>query len=135
MVHLRVDFLQHFGVCQCHFTRCTCVCGVLFSPCIRGGYNPGKEKPQAKKAPKVERVDQKAAAVETAGGRLYGAKNTDSRLKIAANSRVWVRIEDKNGNVVLNQTLLSGDAFNVPNRKGLVLIARDHPLFGAEHGS
>ncbi len=100
-----------------------------------------QNKPQkAKKAEKVERVDRKAAAVDTAGGRLYGAKNKGSRLKIAANSRVWVRIEDKNGNVVLNQTLLSGDAFNVPNRKGLVLIARDggaltYELDGQKHGA
>ncbi len=84
------------------------------------------KKAEVQKAPeKVERVDRKIAKVDTTGGRLYGAKNTNSRLKIAAKSRVWVRIEDQNGNVVLNQTLLSGDAFNVPNRKGLVLIARD----------
>lgn len=95
---------------------------------------------KAAKAEKVERVDQKAAAVETNAGRLYGSKNKDSRLKIAAKSRVWVRIEDKNGNVVLNQTLLSGDAFKVPNRKGLVLIARDggaltYELDGQKHGA
>lgn len=95
---------------------------------------------EAKTPQKVERVDLKMAKVETTGGRLYGAKNKDSRLKIAAKSRVWVRIEDQNGNVVLNQTLLSGDAFNVPNRKGLVLIARDggaltYELDGKKFGS
>ncbi|NNF78329.1 MAG: DUF4115 domain-containing protein [Rhizobiales bacterium] len=95
---------------------------------------------KAEKAAKIERVDRKIARVETTGGRLYGSKNKNSRLKIAAKSRVWVRIEDKNGNVVLNQTLLSGDAFKVPNRKGLVLIARDggaltYELDGQKHGS
>ena len=92
------------------------------------------------KAQKVEQVDRTPAQESTSGGRLYGAKNSDSRLKIAAKSRVWVRIEDKNGNVVLNQTLLSGDAFKVPNRKGLVLIARDggaltYELDGQKHGA
>lgn len=95
---------------------------------------------QAKTPEKIERVDRKIATEETTGGRLYGAKNKDSRLKIAAKSRVWVRIEDGSGNVVLNQTLLSGDAFNVPNRKGLVLIARDggaltYELDGKNHGA
>ena len=95
---------------------------------------------EAAKPEKIERVDRKIAKEDATGGRLYGSKNTDSRLKIAAKSRVWVRIEDKNGNVVLNQTLLSGDAFKVPNRKGLVLIARDggaltYELDGQKHGS
>ncbi|MCP5084241.1 MAG: DUF4115 domain-containing protein [Alphaproteobacteria bacterium] len=95
---------------------------------------------KTEKAEKIERVDRKIAKVDTTGGRLYGSKNKNSRLKIAAKSRVWVRIEDKNGNVVLNQTLLSGDAFKVPNRKGLVLIARDggaltYELDGQKHGS
>ncbi len=90
---------------------------------------PEPKKPaaiQAVKAPAtVERVDRKIKRVSTTGGRLYGAENKSSRLLIQAKSRVWVRIEDNSGNVVLNQTLLSGDVFKVPNRKGLVLIARD----------
>ena len=95
---------------------------------------------KSEKAKKVEQVDLTPAQENASGGRLYGSKNKDSRLKIAAKSRVWVRIEDKNGNVVLNQTLLSGDAFKVPNRKGLVLIARDggaltYELDGQKHGA
>ncbi|MEM7426557.1 MAG: RodZ domain-containing protein [Pseudomonadota bacterium] len=83
-------------------------------------------KPKAARVPvKVEQVERKVARVATTGGRLYGAENSNSRLLIQAKSRVWVRIEDNSGNVVLNQTLLSGDVFQVPNRAGLVLIARD----------
>ncbi len=86
-------------------------------------------KPEMKMAAiapaKVEQVERKITRTETTGGRLYGAANKNSRLMIEAKSRVWVRIEDNLGNVVLNQTLLTGDMFKVPNRKGLVLIARD----------
>ena len=89
---------------------------------------PAKKPAKVKtvKAPaNVERVDRKISRVATTGGRLYGSENKNSRLLIQAKSRVWVRIEDNSGNVVLNQTLLSGDIFKVPNRSGLVLIARD----------
>lgn len=83
-------------------------------------------KVEAVKAPaNVERVDRKVTRTAATGGRLYGSENKNSRLLIQAKSRVWVRIEDNSGNVVLNQTLLSGDIFKVPNRSGLVLIARD----------
>ncbi len=83
------------------------------------------EKKTVKTSPKVERVDRKITTAKETGGRLYGAENKNSRLQIEAQARVWVRIEDNSGNVVFNQTLLSGDVFKVPNRKGLVLIARD----------
>ena len=85
---------------------------------------PAKVK-VAKAPANVERVDRKIERAATTGGRLYGSGNKNSRLHIQAKSRVWVRIEDNSGNVVLNQTLLSGDIFKVPNRSGLVLIARD----------
>ncbi len=70
-------------------------------------------------------IARKISLTEQTGGRLYGAENKNSRVTIEAKSRVWIRIEDDNGNVILNHTLLSGDMFKVPNRKGLVLIARD----------
>ena len=74
----------------------------------------------------VERVDESAAGKN--GGRIYGAKNKNSRLVITARSNVWVRIEDQRGNVVMTRTLMAGDSYKVPNRKGLVVIARDGGL-------
>ena len=39
-----------------------------------------------------------------------------------------MRIEDGNGNVVMTQMLMKGDTYRVPNREGLVVIARDGGL-------
>ncbi|MCX7348622.1 MAG: DUF4115 domain-containing protein, partial [Alphaproteobacteria bacterium] len=52
----------------------------------------------------------------------------DSRLTLKAKAPVWVRIEDANGNVVMTQMLMKGDTYRVPNRDGLVVIARDGGL-------
>jgi cytoskeleton protein RodZ len=51
-----------------------------------------------------------------------------SRLTLRAKGPVWVRIEDANGNVVMTQMLMPGDTYQVPNREGLVVIARDGGL-------
>ncbi len=64
----------------------------------------------------------------TSGGQVYGTENKKSRLILQANSNVWVRIEDARGNVVMTRTLMAGDSYRVPTRKGLVVIARDGGL-------
>lgn len=67
-----------------------------------------------------------AAAVR--GGddnRVYGADNAQSRLVLRARSPVWIRIEDRSGNVVMTKTLMQGDSYRVPDRDDLVVIARD----------
>ena len=73
-----------------------------------------------------------AAAAKTAsagqGGQQFGDANADSRLTLKAKAPVWVRIEDANGNVVMTQMLMKGDTYRVPNRDGLVVIARDGGL-------
>lgn len=51
-----------------------------------------------------------------------------SRLTLKARGPVWVRIEDEQGNVVMTQMLRKGDSYKVPDRKGLVVIARDGGL-------
>ena len=51
-----------------------------------------------------------------------------SRLVLKAKAPVWVRIEDAQGNVVMTQMLRGGDTYSVPNRPGLVVIARDGGL-------
>ncbi|HFC04301.1 MAG TPA: DUF4115 domain-containing protein, partial [Rhizobiales bacterium] len=62
------------------------------------------------------------------GGQIYGTENKNARLILKANSNVWVRIEDARGNVVMTRTLMAGDSYRVPARKGLVVIARDGGL-------
>ena len=62
------------------------------------------------------------------GGQQFGDANADSRLTLKAKAPVWVRIEDASGNVVMTQMLMKGDTYRVPNRDGLVVIARDGGL-------
>lgn len=65
-------------------------------------------------------------------GRAYGTENADARLVLRAKAPVWVRIEDRKGNLVMTQTLLAGDSYRVPNRSDLVIIARDGGLLSVE---
>jgi cytoskeleton protein RodZ len=65
---------------------------------------------------------------QTKDGRQFGDANAESRLTLKAKAPVWVRIEDSNGNVVMTQMLMKGDTYRVPNRDGLVVIARDGGL-------
>ena len=66
--------------------------------------------------------------MQTAEGRVFGAKNEASRLVLKAKAPVWVRVEDAQGNVVMTQMLMKGDTYQVPDREGLVVIARDGGL-------
>jgi cytoskeleton protein RodZ len=68
------------------------------------------------------------AAATAKGGQQFGDAAADSRLTLKAKAPVWVRIEDANGNVVMTQMLMKGDTYRVPNRDGLVVIARDGGL-------
>jgi cytoskeleton protein RodZ len=56
------------------------------------------------------------------------AGEAPSRLTLRAKGPVWVRIEDSAGNVVMTQMLMAGDTYQVPDREGLVVIARDGGL-------
>jgi cytoskeleton protein RodZ len=71
-------------------------------------------------------------AVATPEGRLFGSANQGSRLILKAKAPVWVRIEDAQGNVVMTQMLMAGDRYQVPNKDGLVVIARDGGLLSYE---
>ncbi len=64
----------------------------------------------------------------TKDGREFGANNTGTRLVLKAKAPVWLRIEDAQGNVVMTQMLMKGDTYRVPDRDGLVVIARDGGL-------
>ncbi|MGF7158503.1 cytoskeleton protein RodZ [Rhodoligotrophos appendicifer] len=67
----------------------------------------------------------KPSASKDQQSRVFGTENDNSRLVLKANAPVWVRIEDRQGNVVLTKTMMVGDAYRVPNRNDLVVIARD----------
>lgn len=69
-----------------------------------------------------------SAAPNGSGGQQFGDASADSRLTLKAKAPVWVRIEDSSGNVVMTQMLMKGDTYRVPNRDGLVVIARDGGL-------
>jgi cytoskeleton protein RodZ len=79
-----------------------------------------------------KRSGDPATGPRTGAGRVYGSQNDDARLVLKANAPVWVRIEDTQGNVVLTQTLLTGDSYRVPDRSDLVIIARDGGLLTVE---
>jgi cytoskeleton protein RodZ len=64
----------------------------------------------------------------TPDGREFGAKTGGTRLVLKARAAVWVRVEDAQGNVVMTQMLMKGDTYRVPDREGLVVIARDGGL-------
>jgi len=71
-------------------------------------------------------TDNQGAAVDVQPeGTTYGTENADARLVLTANRPVWIRVEDKTGRIMITRTLQSGDSYRVPNREGLVLIARD----------
>ena len=78
------------------------------------------------------RSSDPATGPDTGAGRVYGNQNADARLVLKANAPVWVRIEDTAGNVILTQTLLTGDSYRVPDRSDLVIIARDGGLLAVE---
>lgn len=72
-----------------------------------------------------EPVKTKPRASVGQENRVFGAENGEARLVLQANAPVWVRIEDRKGNVILTKTMMAGDAYRVPDRKDLVVIARD----------
>lgn len=82
-------------------------------------------------AGKAKPLDAMPSATDvaiTGEGREFGTGNGESRLTLKAKAPVWVRIEDAQGNVVMTQMLMKGDTYRVPNREGLVVIARDGGL-------
>jgi hypothetical protein len=81
-------------------------------------------------APKTVALDIPVVdeVMQTAEGRVFGAKNEAARLVLKAKAPVWVRVEDAQGNVVMTQMLMKGDTYQVPDREGLVVIARDGGL-------
>jgi cytoskeleton protein RodZ len=81
---------------------------------------------QPKSSAQKTKGEEKVAIAEPEA--VKTAPDTSSRLTLKAKGPVWVRIEDEQGNVVMTQMLRKGDSYQVPDRKGLVVIARDGGL-------
>lgn len=92
-----------------------------------GAFIEGNLKDQATSVPKPNQVAPAKPAKQVANNAAPAAEG-GSRLVLKAKAPVWVRIEDAQGNVVMTQMLRGGDTYSVPNRPGLVVIARDGGL-------
>lgn len=63
-------------------------------------------------------------------GTPYGAENVDGRVVVRARREgAWVRIEDGEGRVLIEQTLRAGDSYRAPRVPGVILVARDASAF------
>lgn len=88
----------------------------------------GFQKPGAEAQPqKAASPPNKKPAAEK-GVQATPQADPGTRLVLRAKAPVWVRIEDAQGNVVMTQMLRGGDTYSVPDRQGLVVIARDGGL-------
>ncbi|MGX1198615.1 cytoskeleton protein RodZ [Parvibaculum sp. MBR-TMA-1.3b-4.2] len=59
-------------------------------------------------------------------GTVYGVENAGSRVSLRARKDdTWVRVEDADGRVLIEQTFKRGDLYRVPADRGAVLVARD----------
>jgi cytoskeleton protein RodZ len=66
--------------------------------------------------------------VAAADGHVFGSPDAAARLVLKAKDRVWVRIEDAQGRVLMTQELQKGDEYRVPDQAGLTVIAKDGGL-------
>ncbi len=66
--------------------------------------------------------------VAAADGHSFGATDPNARLVLKAKDRVWVRIEDAQGRVLMTQELQKDDVYRVPDQPGLTVIAKDGGL-------
>lgn len=63
-------------------------------------------------------------------GTPHGAENVDGRVVVRARrDGAWVRIEDGEGRVLIEQTLKAGDSYRAPRVPGVILVARDASAF------
>jgi len=63
---------------------------------------------------------------EVIGGDMPEADEAPTgRIVLRARERTWVRVEDANSQILIQQELDSGEGYLVPNRPGLILSVRD----------
>jgi cytoskeleton protein RodZ len=92
---------------------------------IQDGFQPSATETQPEQAAPPPQPKKATAAKDSAA---MPPGEPGSRLVLKAKAPVWVRIEDPQGNVVMTQMLRGGDTYSVPDRQGLVVIARDGGL-------
>ena len=82
----------------------------------------------------AETADEPVAALRPAAaplppipdGTVYGVENAGSRVSLRARKDdTWIRVEDADGRVLIEQTFKRGDVYRVPADRGAVLVARD----------
>jgi len=75
--------------------------------------------------PAAKVSEPKKKKIATIEPPLPGPSAAKSRLVLKAKAPVWIRIQDAQGEVVVTRMLMPGDNYRVPDREGLVVIARD----------
>ncbi len=71
-----------------------------------------QEQPRTRQPPAEEPADTGAATVK-------------SRVTLRVRSSTWVRVEDADGQVIMERDMRSGDSFRAPDVKGLYLVTKD----------
>ena len=74
----------------------------------------------------VSRQLSTTATISPAGANPNGGiVRAPDVVRLRARDNVWMRVEDRGGEVLISQTLARGEVYEVPERQGLVLIVRD----------
>jgi cytoskeleton protein RodZ len=88
-------------------------------------------KVETKKAEKAEKAEKETTtekleektdvnSTEPLGPRVFGTKRA-SHITLTAEGESWILVTDSKGLTVFDRTLLTGESYRVPNRKGLRL--------------
>ena len=65
----------------------------------------------------------------TPGGRKFGAIFGQSRIVLRASQNAWLRVEDREGQVLIQENLRENDRYFAPDEMGLILSVRDAGAF------
>ena len=63
------------------------------------------------------------------GGRSYGQIADTTRIRLRARQKAWLRVEDVDGQVLIQQNLYENDQYFAPEALGLILSVRDAGAF------
>ena len=63
------------------------------------------------------------------GGRKFGAIFGQSRIVLRASQNAWLRVEDRDGQVLIQENLRENDRYFAPDEMGLILSVRDAGAF------
>jgi len=63
------------------------------------------------------------------GGRKFGAIFGQSRIVLRASQNAWLRVEDREGQVLIQENLRENDRYFAPDEMGLILSVRDAGAF------